>query len=236
MGDFAATAEVVLTALGRRLRLWDALVAGAAPAEAVAERAGAALPYVREWLRSQAAAGYVSYDPAAEKFGLAPGVAAVLCDGPLAGLADGMAAQFAVWWAQMDRYEWAIRSVRCGAPVTCWPMTEWCCWPSTPGPASWKRTCIRRGGSSMRPRHWCVSPMRCPARSPRRPLARSRRTVAGAGRERCGVLPGAPRCAPRAADPRPYLYRSVTVSVRCKGSAAGGALVLGCLNRLPCPC
>ena len=81
MGDFAATAGVVMTALGRRLGLWDALAAGPAQAGAVAERAGAALPYVREWLCSQAAAGYVSYDPAAQTFGLAPGVAAVLGDG-----------------------------------------------------------------------------------------------------------------------------------------------------------
>src|SRR5690348_8129538 len=75
MGDFAATAGVVLLALGRRLGLWDALAAGPASAEVIAVRAGAALPYVREWLRSQAAAGYVSYDPPAEAFGLAPGVA-----------------------------------------------------------------------------------------------------------------------------------------------------------------
>ena len=110
MGDFAATAGVVMTALGRRLGLWDALAAGPAQAGAVAERAGAALPYVREWLCSQAAAGYVSYDPAAQTFGLAPGVAAVLGDGPLAGLADGMAAQFAVWWSQLDCYEAAFRT------------------------------------------------------------------------------------------------------------------------------
>lgn len=110
MGDFAAAAGVVLTALGRRLGLWDALAAGPARAEAVAERAGAALPYVREWLRSQAAAGYVSYDPAEKTFGLAPGVAVVLGEGPLSGLADGMAAQFAVWWSQLDRYEAAFRA------------------------------------------------------------------------------------------------------------------------------
>ena len=110
MDDFAATAGVVLTVLGRRLGLWDALSAGPASAEAVAERAGAALPYVREWLRSQAAAGYVSYDPASETFGLASGVAAVLGDGPLSGLADGMAAQFTVWWSQLDRYELAFRA------------------------------------------------------------------------------------------------------------------------------
>jgi len=110
MGDFAATAGVVLLALGRRLGLWAALAAGPASAEVIAVRAGVALPYTREWLRSQAAAGYVSYDPPAEAFGLAPGVAAVLGDGPLAGLADGMAAQFAVWWAQLDRYEAAFRA------------------------------------------------------------------------------------------------------------------------------
>ena len=110
MGDFAATAGVVLTALGRRLGLWDALEAGPGPADVIAERAGAALPYVREWLRSQAAAGYVTYDPAAETFRLAPGVAAVLGDGPLSGLVDGMAAQFAVWWSQLDRYEAVFRT------------------------------------------------------------------------------------------------------------------------------
>ena len=110
MGDFATTAGVMLTTLGRRLGLWDAPAAGPAPAEVIAVRAGAAPPYVREWLRSQAAAGYVSYDPAAETFGLAPGVAAALGDGPLSGLADGMAAQFAVWWAQLDRYEAAFRT------------------------------------------------------------------------------------------------------------------------------
>ena len=96
--------------IGSPAGLWDALAAGPARAEVIAVRAGAALPYVREWLRSQAAAGYVSYDPAAETFGLAPGVAAVLGDGPLSGLADGMAAQFAVWWAQLDRYEAAFRT------------------------------------------------------------------------------------------------------------------------------
>ncbi len=137
VGDFAATAGVVLTALGRRVGLWDALAAGPAPAEAVAERAGAALPYVREWLRSQAAAGYVSYDPAAETFGLAPGVAGVLGEGPLSGLADGMAAQFAVWWAQLDRYEAAfhgvvarlsagaaVADVGCGYGAACIAMAE----------------------------------------------------------------------------------------------------------------
>ena len=42
MGDFAATAGVILTELGLRLGLWDALAAGPATAETVAERAGAA--------------------------------------------------------------------------------------------------------------------------------------------------------------------------------------------------
>ena len=110
VGDFAGTAGVVLTALGLRLGLWDALAAGPALPETVAERAGAAVPYVREWLRSQAAAGYVGYDPKSGTFSLAPGVAAVLGAGPLSGLAAGMAAQFRVWWAELDRYEEAFRT------------------------------------------------------------------------------------------------------------------------------
>lgn len=112
VGDFAGTAGVVLTALGLRLGLWDALAAGPASAETVAERAGAAVPYVREWLRSQAAAGYVNYDLEAGMFCLAPGVAAVLGTGPLAGLTAGMAAQLRVWWAELERYEDAFRTGR----------------------------------------------------------------------------------------------------------------------------
>lgn len=112
MGDFAGTAGVVLTALGLRLGLWDALAAGPARPETVADRAGAAVPYVREWLRSQAAAGYVRYDPGTGTFWLAPGVAAVLGAGPLSGLTAGMAAQFQVWWAELDRYEQAFRTGR----------------------------------------------------------------------------------------------------------------------------
>jgi hypothetical protein len=112
MGDFAGTAGVILTELGLRLGLWDALAAGAATAETVAERSGTAVPYVREWLRSQAAAGYVGYDPAAGTFTLAPGVAAVLGEGPLSGLAGGVAAQFRVWWSELERYEDAFRTGR----------------------------------------------------------------------------------------------------------------------------
>ncbi len=108
--DFAGTAGVLLTALGLRLGLWDALAAGPASTETVAGRARVAVPYVREWLRSQAAAGYVAYDPKAGMFCLAPGVAAVLAEEPLAGLAAGMAAQFRAWWAELDSYEEAFRT------------------------------------------------------------------------------------------------------------------------------
>ena len=110
MDDFAGTAGVVLTALGLRLGLWDALAAGPASTQTVAERADVAVPYVREWLRSQTAAGYVAYDPKAGIFCLAPGVAAVLGGGPMAGLAAGMAAQFRAWWAELERYEEAFRT------------------------------------------------------------------------------------------------------------------------------
>ena len=110
VGDFAGTAGVVLTALGLRLGLWDALAAGPACPETVAERAGAAVPYVREWLRSQAAAGYVGYDPRSGTFCLAPGRGHGAGRGAAVGLTAGMAAQFRVWWAELDRYEEAFRT------------------------------------------------------------------------------------------------------------------------------
>jgi hypothetical protein len=105
----AATAGVALTAFGRRLGLRDALAAGPAPAEVVAARAGAALPYVREWLRSQAAAGYVNYDPAAETFGLAPGVAACWATDRCRASLMGWRLR-SRWWARLDRYEAAFRT------------------------------------------------------------------------------------------------------------------------------
>ena len=111
MGDFAATAGTVLTAIGLRTGLWDALAEAPGSAESVAARAGVAAPYALEWLRSQAAAGYVEFDPASGVFRAAPGVVEVMT-GPLRGLAAGTTAQLEIWWAALDRYRDAFRNGR----------------------------------------------------------------------------------------------------------------------------
>ncbi len=111
--ELAATAGVLLNAVGIRTGLWRAL-AGAGPltASAAAERAGLAEPYVREWLRSQAAAGYVSYDPMAETFTVPQAVAAVFADDVQAGFFDGFARMLQAMSGDLTLNEEAFRTGR----------------------------------------------------------------------------------------------------------------------------
>jgi hypothetical protein len=44
----------------------------------------------------------------------------VLAAGPLSGLTAGMAAQFRVWWGELDRYEEAFRTGQ-GISWGSWP-------------------------------------------------------------------------------------------------------------------
>ena len=79
--DLAACYGGVMVSLGDKLGLYRAL-AGAGPLTSaeLAERAGCAERYVREWLGSQVAAAYVDYDPATETYELPAEHAAVLAD------------------------------------------------------------------------------------------------------------------------------------------------------------
>lgn len=81
VADLAAGYGGVMVSLGRRLGLYEAM-AGAGPLSAreVASRAGCEERYVREWLCSQAAGGYVVYHPSSETFELTPEQAYVLAD------------------------------------------------------------------------------------------------------------------------------------------------------------
>jgi SAM-dependent methyltransferase len=80
-GDLAACYGGVMVSLGDRLGLYACLNgAGPLTSAEVAERSGCAERYVREWLNSQAAAGYLEYDPQAATYVLPPEHAAVLAD------------------------------------------------------------------------------------------------------------------------------------------------------------
>ena len=62
--DLGATAAAGNVVIGHRLGLYQALAAGPADPGDLAERTHTNVRYVGEWLRGQAAGGYVDYDPA----------------------------------------------------------------------------------------------------------------------------------------------------------------------------
>ncbi len=80
VGDLGATAAAGNIVIGHRLGLYAALAQGSTTAEGLAERVGCAPRYVAEWLRGQAAGGYVTYDAAADTYALTEEQAFCLAD------------------------------------------------------------------------------------------------------------------------------------------------------------
>jgi 2-polyprenyl-3-methyl-5-hydroxy-6-metoxy-1,4-benzoquinol methylase len=80
VADMGATGSAGLVAIGNRLGLYRALAEGPATSEQFAERTGCHERYLREWLRNQAAGGYVSHDAATGRFFLTEEQAFCLAD------------------------------------------------------------------------------------------------------------------------------------------------------------
>jgi 2-polyprenyl-3-methyl-5-hydroxy-6-metoxy-1,4-benzoquinol methylase len=78
--DMGATGSAGLVVIGNRLGLYRALAEGPATSEQFAERTGCHERYLREWLRNQAAGGYVSYDATTGAFSLTEEQAFCLAD------------------------------------------------------------------------------------------------------------------------------------------------------------
>src|ERR687888_414302 len=99
--------------LGWRAGLWQAL-AGAGPLTpaALAERAGTAEAYAREWLKAQAAGGWVAYDPASGRFTLPDEVAAALVHGPGGAIVDACVTMMLAMGKDFPLYEEAFRTGR----------------------------------------------------------------------------------------------------------------------------
>ena len=81
VGDLSAGYGGVMVSLGAKLGLYKAM-AGAGPisSKELAARTGCAERYVREWLNSQAAGGYVGYHAVSDTYELSPEQAMVLAD------------------------------------------------------------------------------------------------------------------------------------------------------------
>lgn len=79
--DFGATLHAPLVVIGDKLGLYRALARrGPLTSSELAEETDTAERYVREWLRSQAAGGYVTYHPDTDRYSLTPEQAALLAD------------------------------------------------------------------------------------------------------------------------------------------------------------
>jgi len=85
VADLGATGAAGNVVIGHRLGLYRALAQGPATPEELARRTDCHPRYITEWLRGQAAGGYVTYDPATERYAMSEEQAFALCDpeGPL---------------------------------------------------------------------------------------------------------------------------------------------------------
>ena len=83
--DLGATVAAGNVVIGHQLGLYQALAAGPASAEELAERTHTNPRYVAEWLRGQAAGGYVEFDAATDIYSMTEEQAFALTnpDGPL---------------------------------------------------------------------------------------------------------------------------------------------------------
>jgi SAM-dependent methyltransferase len=70
VGDLGAAVHAGMVVIGEKLGLYKALATGAMTSAELAAKTGTDERYLREWLASQAAGGYVTYDDATKKFSL----------------------------------------------------------------------------------------------------------------------------------------------------------------------
>ena len=80
VGDLGATVAAGNIVVGHRLGLYQALAAGPATPEELAARTETDPRYITEWLRGQAAGGYVTYQPDSGSYGLSEEQAFALAD------------------------------------------------------------------------------------------------------------------------------------------------------------
>ena len=78
--DLGATGAAGSVVVGNRLGLYPALAQGPATPEEFADRTGCDVRYLTEWLRGQAAGGYVGYDPASGRYSMSEEQAYCLAD------------------------------------------------------------------------------------------------------------------------------------------------------------
>ena len=121
VADLGGTIGLLTVEAGARAGLWQRLVgAGPTTAAELAERSQASGPLVREWLRAQAAAGYLDYDADADTFTLSDEAAAALVHGPGLGMVAACVEMLGPLVGGLDRYVAALRWVAMASAGTSW--------------------------------------------------------------------------------------------------------------------
>ena len=111
--DMGAVISAPLFVIGEKLGLYKAMAnAGPLTSEEVAERSGAAERNVREWLRNQAAGGYIIYDPDSGRYTLPDEHALALADEDSPFYILGVYDSIASLYADEDQILEAFRSGR----------------------------------------------------------------------------------------------------------------------------
>jgi SAM-dependent methyltransferase len=80
VGDLGAAVHTGMVVIGDKLGLYKALASGAMTSSELAAKTKTDERYLREWLSSQAAGGYITYDDATKKFSLTEEQAFTLAD------------------------------------------------------------------------------------------------------------------------------------------------------------
>ncbi len=106
MEDYAAGIAVTTVTLGITSGAWKAMASSGpiTPAD-LAARMGTIEAYTREWLATQAAGGYVTYDPVTARFTLPDAMASVLADDDQAAVFAALGKAMKVMSADLDRFE-----------------------------------------------------------------------------------------------------------------------------------
>jgi SAM-dependent methyltransferase len=109
--DIGAIISAPLVVIGEKLGLYRAMAhAGPLSSQEVAERSGAAERSVREWLRNQAAGGYITYDAESDRYTLPDEHALALVDEDSPFYVLGVYDMFASLYADEDQIIEAFRS------------------------------------------------------------------------------------------------------------------------------
>src|SRR5438067_8131574 len=108
--ELGGSVGLLLSALGMRTGLWATLAeAGPLTPRELSERTGVAAPLAREWLRAQAAAGYLRYDPGSERFTLPDAVAVAMLKAPGGAMIDACTSMLCSMGAGFGEYTAAFR-------------------------------------------------------------------------------------------------------------------------------